>query len=172
MNKGLFLDRDGVINIEQGYVHKPEQFDFQQGIFEIANWAKDNDYLLIVITNQGGIAYGYYSVSMLHKIHKKMLDGFENQGISLSGIYFCPHHNDISNCLCRKPKNLLFQKAVAEWDIDCKKSIMVGDRERDLIPAAGLGMSTIYLGEDKGIRCDKRCNSLREMLKYLVSYKT
>ena len=92
MTKALFLDRDGIINIDHGYVHKIDNFDFVEGIFELCKVAKKAGYSIFVITNQAGIARGYYSVADFEVLTKWMVGEFKKREIDIQHVYYCPHH--------------------------------------------------------------------------------
>ena len=129
----IFLDRDGVINKEVGYLSNPEEFEFIDGSIEALKILKEKGYLLIVITNQAGIARGYYSEEKLNRIHEKMVKILEENQIILDDIYFCPHHPDFTGeCDCRKPKPGMILKAKKKFQINLKKSYMVGDTLKDI----------------------------------------
>jgi D-glycero-D-manno-heptose 1,7-bisphosphate phosphatase len=147
MNKAVFLDRDGVINRKGSgyYVFREEEFFFNKGVTEALRYFASKGYLLIVITNQGGIARGIFSLSHLEKLHNYMTQQFKAFNIELSDIYSCPHHPDVSPCLCRKPGTLLFEQAVARYDIDSKASYMIGDSEIDIQAAEKMGITGILI---------------------------
>jgi D-glycero-D-manno-heptose 1,7-bisphosphate phosphatase len=143
--KAIFLDRDGVLNVERGqYTYLIEEFQVLPGIIPVLKHLKESGFLLIVITNQAGIAKGLYTVDQMNQCHQK----FQDLGNDLiDHFYFAPDHPDFSNSLSRKPDSLLFEKAMAKYDIDPKVSWMVGDKERDLIPAKKMGIQTVLLGD-------------------------
>jgi D-glycero-D-manno-heptose 1,7-bisphosphate phosphatase len=146
MNRALFLDRDGVINHDPGdYTCSPAEFEFNPGIFEFLHKAIQQNYLLIVVTNQGGIAKGLYSLETFNAINQKMLNGFAAEGIEIAEVYYCRHHPDYGQCLCRKPGSLFFEKAVARFDVDTAASLMIGDRDRDLEAAAAVGVRGVLV---------------------------
>lgn len=130
MNKAIFLDRDGTINKDFGYVYKKEDFIFLDGVKEGLKILNDLGYKLIVITNQSGIARGYYTKEDAENIFKYMIDELLKENIKIEKVYYCPHLGD--ECDCRKPKLGLFYKAQKEFDIDFAKSFAVGDKLRDL----------------------------------------
>ena len=143
--KALFLDRDGVINNDINYLYKIEDFEFIDGIFELCRFYQDRGYLIIVVTNQSGIARGYYSEEQFKNLTSWMIDSFAKNKIKLDKVYYCPHHPDINGkCECRKPEIGMFIDAKREFDIDLKNSVMVGDRERDIEAALNAGISTTY----------------------------
>ena len=147
MNKAIFLDRDGVINRKgkSYYIFREEEFTFNKGVTEALRYFSDKGYLLIVITNQGGIAKGIYNKAQLEKLHKFMKDKFEKANVYLTDIFYCPHHPDISACECRKPGSLLFEKAIKKHSIDVRKSFMIGDSEIDIIAAQKVGIKAIRI---------------------------
>jgi len=130
MNKAVFLDRDGTINEDIGYVYKIEDFKFIRGAIEGLQLLQKNGFKLIVITNQSGIARGYYSDSDFLKLNDDMNRILKENGIFFDGIYYCPHLKEA--CDCRKPKTSLFYKAMLEHNIDFSKSYAIGDNIRDL----------------------------------------
>lgn len=147
----MFLDRDGIINRELGdYVTHPDQFELNPGIAEAIKYANENGILAIVITNQGGIAKGLYTESVLEQIHEKMRSLLDKQGAKIDAIYFCPHHPEVSGaCLCRKPGSLFIEKAVSHFGIDTSKSLMLGDRERDMEAAANCHIKGFLIEENR-----------------------
>lgn len=150
MKKALFLDRDGIINRELGdYVTHPDQFILNPGIAEAIKYANDCGCLVIVITNQGGIAKGLYTEETLDQIHEKMKMLLLNEGAKIDTIYHCPHHPDVSGqCLCRKPGSLLIEKAIKHYNIDPAESLMLGDRDRDLEAAAICGIQGVLIEDN------------------------
>ncbi|WP_010300979.1 D-glycero-beta-D-manno-heptose 1,7-bisphosphate 7-phosphatase [Candidatus Odyssella thessalonicensis] len=153
-NRALFLDRDGIINHDYGYIATRERFHFIDGIFEVCRQALAKNYLIIVITNQSGIARGLFSLDDFHKLTAWMHDQFKEHSIAITQVYFCPHHPDGKLpefsiiCSCRKPKPGLFLKAAQEHQIDLNQSIMVGDKARDLIAAQAAGVGARVLMAD------------------------
>lgn len=141
MNKAIILDRDGVINADQNdYTWKIADFSILPGVFEACKKWQQEGYLLIVITNQGGIAKGLYGHHEVRLLHDHMLRLFSEQGIAINDIYYCPHHPVAGECLCRKPGSLLVEKAIATHNIDPSLSVFIGDRDRDIIAGAGAGV--------------------------------
>lgn len=143
VNKCIFLDRDGVLNEELGYqVTKAEGFKVKEGITEPLKHLKQAGFLLIVMTNQSGIAKGDYTEDFVLECHEKIQQAV---GGILDDLYFAPGHESVSRSLMRKPDSLMFEKAIAKYKIDAGKSWMIGDKERDLIPAKKLGIGTVHL---------------------------
>lgn len=129
--KALFLDRDGVINEDFGYISSISEFKFIDGVFDALRGFMKIGYELIIITNQSGIGRGYYSESDFFKITEHMTEIFQNEEIEISKIYYCPHSPD-ALCSCRKPNPGMILKAIEEFDIDAKNSILVGDKQSDI----------------------------------------
>ncbi len=153
--KGAFLDRDGVINVDRGYVYRIEDFTLVDGVLEAAVRLSEHGYKLIIITNQSGIARGFYKESDLALLNEHILNVFKKAGAPLSGIYCCPHLPDApleayrKVCDCRKPAPGLFLKAAKELNINLESSVAFGDKERDLEAAKRAGVPVrILLGQD------------------------
>ncbi len=131
--KTLFLDRDGVININHGYVYQPENFDFIDGIFSLCKDAQKKGYQIIIVTNQSGIARKYYSQSTFKNLSKWLEGEFWKQGVRIKQTLHCPHHPKFSlTCTCRKPKAGMIFKAQRRFKADLSKSVMVGDSLSDM----------------------------------------
>jgi len=134
MNKALFLDRDGVINFEKNYLYRIDEFEFIDGVFDAVAFFRKRGFKVIVVTNQAGIARGLYSERDYAELNKWMLDRFLEEGSQLDTVFHCPHHPDISGiCDCRKPANGMLVSAMKQFDIDMRKSIMVGDKKSDIL---------------------------------------
>jgi len=163
----LFLDRDGVINVEKNYLYKIEDFEFIEGIFELCHKYQDLGYLIIVVTNQSGIARGYYSEDDFSDLTRWMVDVFAREGITVTDLYHCPHHPDISGlCSCRKPEPGMLLKAAEEHHIDMEHSLLVGDSERDILAAHRAGVRESYLLSSEAIKSEanKIIKDLKELL--------
>ena len=149
--KTIFLDRDGVINKEVNYLHKIDDFEFIDGIFDVCLYFQSLGYKIIIITNQSGISRGYYSHSDYQKVTQWMLDQFKYKNINILDVFHCPHGPD-STCDCRKPKPGMFLKAKDKHNTDMEKSWMIGDKERDTIAANSAGIdNTILIRSSHGI---------------------
>lgn len=145
MNKCIFLDRDGVLNRERGdYTYKKEDFELIQGVVEAVKKIKENGFIIIVITNQAGISRGRYDRQDMEACHEYLQK--ECGGI-FDAIYYCPYHPSITTSIARKPDTLMFEKAIAKFNVDVNKSWMVGDKERDIIPANKLGIKTVLIDD-------------------------
>lgn len=138
VRKAVFLDRDGTINIEKNYVHKVEDFEFIEGVPEAIKAMNDAGYLVIVITNQAGIARGYYTEDDMHKLHNYIDTELEKHDAKIDAYYFCPHHpiHGIGeykvDCNCRKPKSGMLELAIKDYNIDIKQSYLFGDKYSDI----------------------------------------
>ncbi len=142
--KTIFLDRDGVINKEVGYLHKIEDFEFINGVFDACLYFQSLDYQIIIVTNQSGIERGYYSENDFHTVTKWMLEQFKNKGIDILDVFFCPH-GPKSACECRKPKPGMFIQANSKYDIDMESSWMIGDKKADITAANSAGIQNTVL---------------------------
>ncbi len=149
MHRALFLDRDGVINVDHGYVHKRDLFEFMDGIFEVVRKARELKYFVFVVTNQAGIGRGYYSENDFIILTEWMKDQFIANGSSIDAVYFCPDHpvhgvgqyrNDSA---MRKPGPGMLIKACEDFNIDMHNSIMVGDKWSDMEAGAAAGVGKL-----------------------------
>lgn len=139
--KALFLDRDGVINRERGeYTFKVEDFDILPSVIPTLKWAQELGYLLILITNQGGIAKGLYGHEDVENCHHHLKLELDKSDVSITDIFYSPHHQDYSKSLDRKPGSLMLEKAMAIYKIDAAKSFMVGDSPRDIQASEAVGV--------------------------------
>ena len=141
MNKALFLDRDGTINIDTGYVHEPECFEFINGIFEFCRAAQDKGFLIIVITNQSGIERGYFTEDDYEATTRHMVSEFAQHGITITDVLHCPSLSGPD----RKPAPGLFIKARNKYNIDMSRSINLGDKDRDMQAGRAAGITTNIL---------------------------
>lgn len=140
-NKALFLDRDGVINFDPGdYTFSLEEFVILPTVLQALKLAQEKGYLIIVITNQGGLAKGLYTEETVRKIHRYFEEECAKVGVKITAIYFSAHHPEIGSSLSRKPESLMVERALSRYNIDPKRSIMIGDRERDKDCAEGAGV--------------------------------
>jgi len=159
--KALFLDRDGVVNVDHGYVCKLEDFQFVDGVFELCRYAISKGYLIFVITNQAGIGRGYYNVTDFDHITKHMCEEFLAQGALISKVYYSPFHpifglgkykkDDES----RKPRPGMIHKAVKEFGLDVSASVLIGDKCTDIQAGHSAGVRTnILYKENSGLTYD------------------
>jgi len=161
--KIIFLDRDGVINKEVGYLHKSKDFEFIDGVFEACQYFQTLGYQLIIVTNQSGIARGYYQEENFHTLTKWMLKQFANQGINILDVFFCPHGPE-STCECRKPQPGMLFSARDKFDIDMENSWMIGDKEADISAANAAGIINTVLVKS-GHNIDERSSKAKYILK-------
>ena len=164
--RALFLDRDGVINVDHGHVSDIKNFEFLDEIFDLCKYYINNDYKIIVVTNQTGIGLGVYTLDDFLKVNKYMLDTFKEHGIDILDVFYCPHHPDC-NCECKKPKPKMFFDAKEKYNIDLVNSIMIGDKITDAMAGHNAGISNLYLINNKE-ELDfpvKRIKSLMEVIK-------
>ena len=156
--KAVFLDRDGTVNEEVGYVNHLERFTLLPRVGEAIRLLNQNGLKAVVITNQSGVARGYFPESLIPLVHQKMQDLLKKDGAHLDGIYYCPHHPDVGappyrqKCRCRKPEPGLIEEAVKELNLDLKSSYMIGDRGVDIEFAHRVGAKGILVltGYGKG----------------------
>lgn len=150
MNKAIFLDRDGTLNVDHGYVHQIDDFHFIDGTIQTLRQLKQMGYLLVVVTNQSGIARGYFSEQQFLQLTEWMDWSLAEQGVDLDGIYYCPHHPKgqgeyQKTCDCRKPRAGMLMEAIKALKIDPRLSIMVGDKLEDLQAGINAGIPTNIL---------------------------
>ena len=149
-NKAVFLDRDGVLNREMGdYVRRVEDFHILDN-FATLKTLQDRGYLLIVATNQGGLAKGWYTEDELAKMHTRLKKTYLQHGVEITDIFYCPHHPDFTgDCDCRKPKPGLLLQGIEKYNIDPSKSYFIGDRERDVEAGTAAGVKGILINSDQ-----------------------
>ena len=146
MNKAIFLDRDGVINHDpDDYTFLLEETHILEGILSFAKKAIEKGYLLIVITNQGGINKGIYGFENVEAIHKFIHGKFLAEGIEITDYYYCPHHSKLQKCMCRKPDSLMIERAMFKYNIDPKQSYFIGDKWRDVECGEKAGVTGIKI---------------------------
>ncbi|MDX1451824.1 MAG: HAD family hydrolase [Oleiphilaceae bacterium] len=143
--KALFLDRDGIINVNHGYVHQPAQFEWVPGIRSLLKAAQRKHYTLVIVTNQSGVARGYYSAEQYQAFERWIEHQLWREGIVIQHTYHCPHHPKVNgpnrrSCACRKPRPGMLIKAARDFDISLKHSLMVGDSRSDAEAALRAGL--------------------------------
>jgi len=163
MTRALFLDRDGVINIDKQYLYRIEEFEFVPGIFDICRLFLSHGFIIVVITNQSGIGRGYYTTEDFEALNIWMIEQFANNDIKISQTYFCPHTPQ-QNCVCRKPKTYMIDKAVKKFDIDLAGSVLIGDKDSDIMCSKNAKIGkTIYINKDTNKNSDINIGSFKEL---------
>jgi D-glycero-D-manno-heptose 1,7-bisphosphate phosphatase len=146
LRKALFLDRDGVVNVEKHYVHRVEDFEFMGGILELCSRFQEKGFEIVVGTNQAGIARGLYSIEDFRTLTSWMTDRFAERGVRVAGVYHCPHHPKFDvHCDCRKPEPGMLLRARDDLDLDLSGSVLLGDKESDLEAGRRAGLSRLGL---------------------------
>jgi D-glycero-D-manno-heptose 1,7-bisphosphate phosphatase len=146
LRRALFLDRDGVVNVEKNYVHRVEDFEFMPGIFELCSTAAQLGYLPVVVTNQAGIGRGYYKEDDFQSLTAWMLGAFRERGIEIARVYHCPYHPTEGigeyrrESFDRKPNPGMLLKARDELGLDLRRSIFVGDKDSDMLAGRSAGV--------------------------------
>jgi D-glycero-D-manno-heptose 1,7-bisphosphate phosphatase len=174
LQPALFLDRDGVINVDHGYVCTPDRTEFIDGIFDLVQLANQRNHRVVVVTNQAGIARGYYSEDEFRRYMEWMSGVFEEHQARLDAIYYCPHHpatgqtGCLRACTCRKPAPGMILAARRDLALDLAASILVGDKPSDIAAgeAAGVGLC-VQVGID-GATGHSITEDLRAMIDVLA----
>ena len=152
MNKAFFLDRDGTINIDTGYVGDPNRLELLPSAAEAIKMMNDAGYLVIVISNQSGVARGYFTVQDIEKVNNRLNEMLKEKGAHIDAFYYCPHLPDgvvkeyTMECECRKPQLGLFKQAIKDFNLDPKICYACGDKPRDVEGLVKLGVPTSHLG--------------------------
>lgn len=175
VNQAVFLDRDGVINFDAGYVHQKEDFFFLPGVLQAASRLSQAGWLLVVVTNQSGIARGFYSEEDFLRLEHWMEEQFSLAGARIAHAYFCPHHPQAllpqyrCTCNCRKPAPGMFLRAAADLQIDLPNSVCFGDKRSDMQAAAAAGVGKRILLSTNGTQCPSLVPEATECAKDLPS---
>lgn len=150
-NKAIILDRDGTINVEKDYLHKIEDFEFETGVVEGLKILAELGYIFIVVTNQSGIARGFYTEEDLRILNNHIGEILKKEGIKIEKFYYCPHHPEKGigkyrvECECRKPNPGMLEEAIKEFNIDRESSFMVGDNISDIEAGIRAGVTPILV---------------------------
>lgn len=178
MKRALFLDRDGVINEDRRYVHRIEDFHFTDGIFDICRAAINAGMAIIVVTNQAGIGRGLFTEQQFHVLTNWMNARFADQGVTIDQVYYCPHHPLYGtghyklDCLCRKPNPGMILRARDEHGICLRNSVLVGDKEWDIMAAKAAGIGATVLISDHVPNCKAKpvfqAANLREAFDFFI----
>jgi histidinol-phosphate phosphatase family protein len=162
MNRAVFIDRDGTIARDVPYCSRPEDFELLPGAAEGIRTLNQHGFKVIVVTNQSGIARGYFTEEMLTQIHQKMLRELAKHGAHIDAIYYCPHHPD-DGCDCRKPRPKLVLQAAEELNIDLSQSYIIGDSEMDIELAKQAGCAgAVCVGQQAANHTVPSANSFIE----------
>lgn len=165
--KCVFLDRDGVLNAERGeYTYRTEDFEVLPWVPEALELLKANGFLLIIVTNQGGIAKGVYTKEAVFACHQKLQQAC---GDLIDALYYAPGHPAVSESLSRKPDSLMLEKAIARFNIDPERSWLIGDRKRDLEAAAKVGVKSILVGAEEALVHELREEDLLAAARFIVA---
>jgi len=160
--KAIFLDRDGVINKEVNHLSDPNNFEFIEGSIEALKILKQKGFLLIIITNQAGIARGLFTDETLKSIHNKMNKRLKQDGVELDDIFYCPHHPDFSGpCDCRKPNPGMIFNAKSKYNIDLNNSFMIGDTLKDIQTGIAAKCKTVLVLTGYGKEEQKNISSIK-----------
>ena len=149
MKRAIFFDRDGTLNEEVGYLYELEKFKWIDGAIDTIKFCNENDYLVIVVTNQSGVARGYYTEAEIDNLHNHMNEELKKFGAHIDDFFYCPHHPEgviekySIECECRKPKSKMIEDACNKYDIDKNQSLMVGDKPRDVECGKNAGVTSI-----------------------------
>jgi D-glycero-D-manno-heptose 1,7-bisphosphate phosphatase len=158
-----FLDRDGVLNIDRGYVHRPDELEWVAGAPDAVRLLNDAGYYVLVITNQSGVARGYYDEAAVKRFHAYMQAKLKAQGAHIDAFYYCPHHPEgivtelAVRCRCRKPAPGMLEQAAAEWPIKRARSFLIGDKADDMVAAAAFNI--------RGVKFDAKTDSLLDVVR-------
>ena len=153
MNKAVFFDRDGTLNVDAAYLYEFEKFKWIDGAIEAVKYCNDNGYLAIVVTNQSGVARGYFTENDVIELHKKVNEELGKVGAHIDDFFYCPHHPEgvvekyKIHCNCRKPKSGMIEEACQKYNIDKSKSLMIGDMLRDVECAENAGVRGVLFNE-------------------------
>ncbi|MFA6075345.1 MAG: D-glycero-beta-D-manno-heptose 1,7-bisphosphate 7-phosphatase [Negativicutes bacterium] len=156
LKRAVFFDRDGVLNVDHGYVYKPDDWQWTPGAIEAIKWCNDNNFLVVVVTNQSGVARGYYTETDVVSLHDWVNEDLRKHNARIDAFYYCPHYPDAKNleyakeCACRKPQPGMLLQAIARFDIDADSSIMFGDKPSDIEAATAAGIRGVLVEKNAG----------------------
>lgn len=172
LRPAAFLDRDGVLNIDRGYAHRPEQLEWIEGAAEAVRLLNEAGYYVLVVTNQSGVARGLYDETDVKSLHAHMQEILSARGAHIDAFYYCPHHPDGSikslavQCRCRKPGPGMLEQAAREWPIDIGASFLIGDRDHDMAAAAAFNIRGIKFNSQTASLVDVVRRALAEHLNF------
>ena len=178
LRRCLFLDRDGVVNVDHGYVHRKENFEFIDGIFALCRAVVEEDMLLVIVTNQSGIGRGYFSEEQFRILNSWMLSRFRDEKISITAVYHCPFHPQYGiggykrESFNRKPNPGMLLLARDDFDIDLSRSILLGDRHSDVEAgrSAGIGLNILLDSKVEKKDADVVVSDLKDALSIIRGY--
>lgn len=162
-----FLDRDGVLNVDSHYLHRADQLEWIDGVPEAIRLLNDAGFLVIVVTNQSGVARGFYDEAAVGALHDHMRDYLEARGARIDAFYYCPHHPEgkvaayAMRCDCRKPGTGLFEQAARDWRVDRARSFMIGDKDIDVEAATAFGI--------RSARFDAASDKLPDLVRRMIA---
>ncbi len=166
-SKALFLDRDGVINIDYGYVYKIENFEFMEGIFDLLKLFIKYDYKLFIVTNQSGIGRGYYSDDDFLLLTRWMLNEFQKRDIHIESVEYCNHAPE-KKCNCRKPKTGMMENILSKYNIELENSWLIGDKQSDIDLAQNMYVQhSVAIGERQIINASLSFSTILDFKCYL-----
>lgn len=173
--RAVFLDRDGTINIDKGYVGNPEDIELLPGTVEGLKLLKENDFLLIVVTNQSGVGRGYYTQKDVEEVHAHLNELLAPEGVQIDRFYYCPHLPE-EGCCCRKPSAEMVLAGAKFYNIDLPGSFFVGDKTIDVQAGLAAGCQTVWVDSsqfdlNKGIQPNYVAKDLLEASQWIVSQK-
>ncbi len=151
LNPAVFLDRDGTINEEKGYINHPSRFRLLKGVPEAIRLLNKNGFLTIIVTNQAGVARGYFKEELVQRVHENMHKQLKQAGAYIDAVYYCPHHPEAGkepyrkSCRCRKPSPGMIEQACSDLPIDLTRSYLVGDRHKDILFARQFSLTAVMV---------------------------
>lgn len=149
MKRAIFLDRDGTINVDTGYLSEPDSLVIIRGAKKGIRMLKKNGFMVFIITNQSGVGRGYFSLEQLEAVNQRLLQELAKDGIVIDDVRFCPHHPQ-QKCSCRKPEPQLVSDLIRQYEIDAENSYFVGDKLLDVKTGKNVGCKTILISDDSG----------------------
>jgi len=169
MKKAVFLDRDGTINVDYGYVGKVEKFELLPRVRDALKLLQEKGFLLFVISNQSGVNRGYYTQEDLQAVHDKMVAEFGKDGVVFSEAFYCLHRPD-ERCACRKPSPKAVRDIARKYDIDLAQSFFIGDKETDVLTGKNAGTKTVLVSSERGTTpCDYAAADLFDAASWIAS---
>ncbi|MDZ7361902.1 MAG: D-glycero-beta-D-manno-heptose 1,7-bisphosphate 7-phosphatase [candidate division KSB1 bacterium] len=162
LNRAVFLDRDGTINEEINYLSRPEQLRLLDGAAEAIRLLNQAGFKVVIVTNQAGVARGYFSEETVQEIHRALENLLGENGAHVDAVYYCPHHPDAghgvykTDCQCRKPRPGMLEKAAAELGLDLRQAFVIGDKISDLQAGRAVGCQNILVRTGYGLESEKQ----------------